>query len=68
MEHYGQKFQNKTYHVNNFDPFLTSAVHHFPDVSGGHDVVGAQVISNLPPNGHNDGHHEVGKSRKDSDL
>lgn len=50
------------------DPFLTSAVHHFPHVSGGHDVVGAQVISNLPSNGHNDSHHKVGKSRKYSYL
>lgn len=63
------KIKNKkTCHINNIDPFLTSAVHHFPDVSGGHDVVGAQVISNLPSDGHDDSHHKVRKSRKYSYL
>lgn len=41
--------------------FLTSAVHKFPDVRGGHDLVGAQIVSNLATNGHDDGHDEVGK-------
>lgn len=53
----------KTFHINNADPSLTSTVHHFPDISCGHDVVGAQVISNLPSNGHNDSHHKVGEGR-----
>lgn len=60
--------QKNIFHINNIDPFLTSAVHHFTDISGGHDVVGAQVISNLPSNGYNDSHHKVGKSRKYSYL
>lgn len=63
-----EKKNKKRCHINNIDPFLTSAVHHFPDVSGGHDVVGAQVISNLPSNGHDDSHHKVRKSRKYSYL
>lgn len=44
-----------------FCPFLTSTVHKLPDVSGGHDLVGSQVVSKLATNGHDDGHDEVGK-------
>lgn len=44
-----------------FWPFLTSTVHKFPDVSSGHDLVGAQIVSKLASNGHDNGHDEVGK-------
>lgn len=51
-----------------FWPFLTSTVHQFPDISGGHDLVGAQIVSDLATNGHDDGHDEVRKCRNYAHL
>lgn len=48
--------------------FLTSAIHEFTDISGGHYLIGAQIISNLATDGHNDGHDKVGKCRNDPNL
>lgn len=48
--------------------FLTSTIHEFTDISGGHDLIGAQIVSNLATNGHNDGHDKVGKCRNYPNL
>ena len=48
--------------------FLTSTVHKFPDISGGHDLVGAQIVSKLATNGHDNGHDKVGKCRNNAHL
>jgi len=48
--------------------FLTSTVHKFPDVSGGHDLVGAQIIRNVATDGHDNGHDEVGECRNYAHL
>lgn len=60
------------WHYNSAFPslcsFLTSTVHKFSDVSGGHDLVAAQIVSNLAPDGHDDGHDEVGKCRNYAHL
>lgn len=41
---------------------LTSTVHHLPDVGGGHQIVGSQVICQLASNRHDDCHHQMGQS------
>lgn len=51
-----------------FRPYLTSTVHKFPDISSGHDLIGAQIVSKLASNGHNDGHDKVGKCRNYPNL
>lgn len=47
---------------------LTSAVHDFAHRGGGHDVVGAQVVGQLPTQGDDDGHDQVRERRHDSHL
>ena len=47
---------------------LTSTVHDLPDSGGGQDVPGAQVVGQLSPDGHNDGHHQVGQGRQHANL
>lgn len=54
--------------VNIFRVFLTSTVHKFTDIGCGHDLIGAQIVSNLTANGHNDGHDKVGKCRNYPNL
>lgn len=41
---------------------LTSTVHEFPDVGGGHQVVSPQVVGQLAANRHNDRHDQMGQS------
>lgn len=57
-----------SYAFPSFWPFLTSTVHKFPDVSGGHDLVGAQIVSDLATNGHDNGHDKVRKCRNYAHL
>lgn len=40
---------------------LTSTVHKFPDMGGGHDLVGAEIVGKLATDGDNDGHNQMGK-------
>lgn len=47
---------------------LTSAVHDFAHHGGGHDVVRAQVVGQLPPQRDDDGHDQVRQRRQDSHL
>lgn len=41
---------------------LTSTIHELPDVGGGHQVVGSQVVCQLASNRHDDCHHQMGQS------
>lgn len=51
-----------------FRPYLTSTVHKFPNISSSHDLIGAQIVSKLASNGHDDGHDKVGKCRNYPNL
>lgn len=51
-----------------FGFFLTSTVHKFPDISGGHYMVATQIVGKLTTDGHNNGHDKVGKCRNYAHL
>lgn len=65
---WGSPFCDSNFAFLSFWPFLTSTVHKFPDIGCGHDLVGAQIISELATYGHDNGHDEVGKCWNDAHL
>lgn len=52
---------SSNYHPALFDT-LTSTIHELPDVGGGHQVVGSQVVCQLASDRHDDCHHQMGQS------
>ena len=54
---------NFSIHLSHVSFSLTSTVHEFAHVGCGHDVVGPQVVCQLPSDWHNDGHDQMRQSR-----